>query len=240
MIHYGKTPEGDLIIEVSADNVGEVHDMLYSSGLLPRRVLDETLTIEERRRKAYDEFNSQDHNGSTASWVMSFIRRFCNDGETVADEIKDFKYDRKSQAEREAERKRLIYEYAQEMEAKEKRKVKDYEAHSDRLDITSRGNIYTTDGPMFLVDLPYRFNVEECLNIVQQIGKKIGMCYGIFNGVPMFSFDDKHTFFRRQHNGLTEEDHAEFMDALSPEHYDSEKADRILKERTWSHFGKTS
>ena len=40
MIHYGKTPEGDLIIEVSADNVGEVHDMLYSSGLLPRRVLD--------------------------------------------------------------------------------------------------------------------------------------------------------------------------------------------------------
>ena len=40
MIHYGKTPQGDLEIKVSADNVGEVHNMLYSSGLLPRRVLD--------------------------------------------------------------------------------------------------------------------------------------------------------------------------------------------------------
>ena len=40
MIHYGKTPQGDLEIQVSADNVGEVHNMLYSSGLLPRRVLD--------------------------------------------------------------------------------------------------------------------------------------------------------------------------------------------------------
>ena len=39
MIHFGKTPSGDLEIRVSADNVGEVHDMLYSSGLLPRRVL---------------------------------------------------------------------------------------------------------------------------------------------------------------------------------------------------------
>ena len=40
MVHYGKTPHGDLEIMVSADNVGEVHDMLYSTGLLPRRVLD--------------------------------------------------------------------------------------------------------------------------------------------------------------------------------------------------------
>ena len=39
MVHYGKTPQGDLEIQVSADSVGEVHDMLYSSGLLPRRVL---------------------------------------------------------------------------------------------------------------------------------------------------------------------------------------------------------
>ena len=39
-----------------------------------RIMLDETVPVEERRRKAYDEFNSQDHNGSTASWVMSFIR----------------------------------------------------------------------------------------------------------------------------------------------------------------------
>ena len=39
MIHYGKMPSGDLEIVVSADNVGEVHNMLFFSGLLPRRVL---------------------------------------------------------------------------------------------------------------------------------------------------------------------------------------------------------
>ena len=37
MIHYGKTPDGDLKIEVSADNVGEVYDALCSAGLLQRR-----------------------------------------------------------------------------------------------------------------------------------------------------------------------------------------------------------
>ena len=93
---------------------------------------------------------------------------------------------------------------------------------------------------MFLIEYPYRYNREACLKITRHIGSQLGLCYGIFNGVPMFSFDDMHTFFRRQHNGLTEEDNAEFMDALRPEHYDSEKASRILKERTWPHLGKTS
>lgn len=46
------------------------------------------------------------------------------------------------------------------------------------------------------------------------------------------------TFFRRQHNGLTQEDYAEFRDALYGDHYDGEKADQILRERTWKHLGK--
>ena len=38
MIHYGKSPNEDkLIIEVSADEVGEVYDVLCSAGLLQRR-----------------------------------------------------------------------------------------------------------------------------------------------------------------------------------------------------------
>lgn len=209
-----------------------------------RIMLDETVPVEERRRKAYDEFNSQDHNGSTASWVMSFIRRFCNDGDKVADEIKNFKYDRRMTPEEiRAEVIRMEREYEEMMTEKQKRKVKGYEAHNDRLGITSKGDICTTNGPMFLVDLPYRFDIDECLNIVQQIGKELGMCYGIFNGVPMFSFDDKHTFFRRQQNGLTEEDYAEFIDALRcsirDDNADREKASKILKERTWQHLGKT-
>lgn len=205
-----------------------------------RIMLDDTMTIEERRRKAYNEFNSQDHNGSTASWVMSFIRRFCNDGETVADEIKDFKYDRKEQEELERHREWLRREYEREAAAKEKRKVNVlpiYRMGTNEKD--AEVPIYTTNGPMFLIEYPYRYTMEACLKITRHIGSQIGLCYGIFNGVPMFSFDTLSTFFRRQHNGLTEEDHAEFLDALRSDNYDSEKADRILKERTWPHLGKT-
>jgi len=202
---------------------------------------NEAMPLADRRRQAYDKFQEFDCNGTAAHMICSALRDLCNDGDTVADEIKDFKYDhRMTPEEIRAEVIRMEREYEEMMAEKQKRKLKEYEAHSDRLGITSKVYVCSTYGPMPLVDLPYRFDIDECLNIVQQIGKELGLCYGIFNGVPMFSFDDKHTFFRRQHNGLTEEDYAEYMDALRPEHYDSEKASRILKERTWPHLGKTT
>ena len=37
MIHYGKEPSGDLSIRVSAEDVGEVYEVLQSAGLLQRR-----------------------------------------------------------------------------------------------------------------------------------------------------------------------------------------------------------
>lgn len=40
MIHYGKTPDGDLDFRVSADNVGEIYGLLESAGLLQRRTFD--------------------------------------------------------------------------------------------------------------------------------------------------------------------------------------------------------
>lgn len=40
MIHYEKTPDGDLNLTVSADDVGEVYGLLNSSGLLQRRTFD--------------------------------------------------------------------------------------------------------------------------------------------------------------------------------------------------------
>lgn len=40
MVHYGKEPEGELLIRVSPDDVGEVYGMLESAGLLQRRVFD--------------------------------------------------------------------------------------------------------------------------------------------------------------------------------------------------------
>ena len=40
MIHYGKTPDGDLDLRVSADDVGEVYGLLESAGLLQRRTFN--------------------------------------------------------------------------------------------------------------------------------------------------------------------------------------------------------
>ena len=40
MIHYGKTPQGDLVLRVSADEVGEVLALFTSAGLLQRRTFD--------------------------------------------------------------------------------------------------------------------------------------------------------------------------------------------------------
>lgn len=40
MIHYGKTPDGELNMRVSADDVGEVYGLLESAGLLQRRTFN--------------------------------------------------------------------------------------------------------------------------------------------------------------------------------------------------------
>ena len=44
MIHYGKTPDGDLDLRVSADDVGEIFGLLDSTGLLQRRTFDDLKT----------------------------------------------------------------------------------------------------------------------------------------------------------------------------------------------------
>ena len=40
MIHYGKEPSGDLEIKVSAEDVGEIFEVLQSAGLLQRRTFN--------------------------------------------------------------------------------------------------------------------------------------------------------------------------------------------------------
>ena len=40
MIHYGKTPQGDLEFMVSAEDIGEVYSLLDSAGLLQRRTFN--------------------------------------------------------------------------------------------------------------------------------------------------------------------------------------------------------
>jgi uncharacterized membrane protein YukC len=45
MIHYEKTPDGDLYLKVSAEDVGEVYSLLESAALLQRRTFDGLKTL---------------------------------------------------------------------------------------------------------------------------------------------------------------------------------------------------
>lgn len=204
---------------------------------------DESMPIEQRRRKAYDLFQEQDHSGCTAHMTMDALRHLCTDGETLADEIEDFKYDPNgSRSERRAyeERMKPIWE-------RERKIREDLMAHRliQAYPVIKNGRpdkaigVYSTNDGMFYVEFPYRYDNKECLNIVQDVGRKLGLCYGIFNNVPMFSFDTYETFFRRQHNGMTIEDYGDFIDALRDDlRGGHDKAKQILKERTWKHLGK--
>lgn len=205
---------------------------------------NEAMPLADRRRKAYNMFQEFDCNGTSAHMICGALRDLCTDGVTLAEEILDFKYDPNgSLSERRKYRERMQPVWERERKIREdlKRhmficdfKVRELET-GKVLDIVP---VYSTQSGMFLIEYPYKYRIEDCLKITRHIGKVLGMCYGIFNGVPMFSFDTYDTFFRRQHNGMTQEDYAEFMDALCGDHYDGEKAERILRERTWKHLGK--
>lgn len=208
---------------------------------------DESLPLDQRRRKAYDLFQEQAHSGWTAHMTMDALRHLCTDGETLADEIEDFKYDPNgSLSERRKYRERMQPVWERERKIREDLKrhmfIRDFKiltiAPKGKEEVRDVVPVYSTRSGMFLIEYPYKYSKEDCLKITRHIGEVFGMCYGIFNNVPMFSFDTYDTFFRRQHNGLTQEDHAEFMEALDGDRYDGEKADRILRERTWKHLGK--
>ena len=53
---------------------------------------DETLSREDRLRKAYRIFNDAGHSGMSASLTMAMLRRFCPDGNELADACKEFRY----------------------------------------------------------------------------------------------------------------------------------------------------
>lgn len=54
---------------------------------------DENLTYDERLRKAYDVFMNQGHSGMSASLVASMLRKFCPDGEDLADAVMNFRFE---------------------------------------------------------------------------------------------------------------------------------------------------
>lgn len=58
-----------------------------------RIMRDETLSYDERLRKAYDLFMESGHSGMSAGLTASMIRRFCPDGADVADAVMDFRFE---------------------------------------------------------------------------------------------------------------------------------------------------
>ena len=58
-----------------------------------RIMRDETLSYDERLRKAYDLFMESGHSGMSAGLTASMIRRFCPDGADVADAVLDFRFE---------------------------------------------------------------------------------------------------------------------------------------------------
>ena len=165
---------------------------------------DKELTIEQRRRKAYDQFNEYDHSGSTAYGCLNLIRRFCYDGDVLAAEIEDFKYDPNgSLSERRAyeERMRPIREREHKIaEAEKQRRTFAYHQHGNY-----KLPIYTTNGPMFKVDFPYKFDLDVAVNILNILGKKYGMVCCTDYYKPIFSFDTMDTVYLRMH-GMTREE----------------------------------
>lgn len=56
---------------------------------------DESLVFTERLEKAYDVFMNAGHSGMSAGLTMSMLRRFCPDGDILADACRDFRFGKK-------------------------------------------------------------------------------------------------------------------------------------------------
>jgi len=59
-----------------------------------RVMRDESLNREERLRKAYGIFSDAGHSGNSATLTMAMLRKFCPDGNELADACNEFRYDK--------------------------------------------------------------------------------------------------------------------------------------------------
>lgn len=57
-------------------------------------VRDESLEYEQRLRKAYKCFMDAGHSGMSAHLVASMLRKFCPNGEDIADAVMNFRFDK--------------------------------------------------------------------------------------------------------------------------------------------------
>jgi hypothetical protein len=53
---------------------------------------DEAMSYDERLRKAYDAFMKQGHSGMSAGLVAAMLKKFCPNGEDLADAVMNFRF----------------------------------------------------------------------------------------------------------------------------------------------------
>lgn len=192
---------------------------------------DESSEIEERRREAYKKFNSYDHSGSTARGCLDLIRRFCHDGETLAGEIEDFKYDPNGSL---SERKRYE-EFIRPIREREYKRAEE-EKKRRTVGIYYHGNyeipVYTTNCGMFGVDFPYMFDRDVAITVMNIIGEMYGLACTSSYWKPIFSFDSLETVSMRFHHGLGVKEWDAYMSLMKEMKWD-EAEEYYNKKKIW-------
>ena len=83
----------DKIVPIRLDDL--YHGMELDCTLdLCKIMRDESIGYDERIRKAYDAFMDQGHSGMSAGLVAKMLRRFCPDGDDLADAVMSFKFEK--------------------------------------------------------------------------------------------------------------------------------------------------
>lgn len=99
--HYRKVARGVIIEseleywdEIVPIRLGDLYRGMELDQVLDcaRVMRDETLSREERLRKAYGIFADEGHSGTSAAITMAMLRKFCPDGNELADACNEFRY----------------------------------------------------------------------------------------------------------------------------------------------------
>lgn len=81
----------DKIVPIRLDDL--YHGMELDATLdLCKIMRDESMSYDERLKKAYDTFMDQGHSGMSAGLVASMLRTFCPDGYDLADAVMNFRF----------------------------------------------------------------------------------------------------------------------------------------------------
>ena len=99
--HYREVARG-VIIESELEywdkivpiRLGDIYRGMELKNVLDccRVMRDESLSREERLRKAYGMFDDAGHSGNSAAITMAMLRRFCPDGNELANACNEFRY----------------------------------------------------------------------------------------------------------------------------------------------------